>query len=99
MSSAATKAPPAKEVRGDSEGYPSVARAKASACSEVGQKYKNTPGHSCGLDRERATEREMVVPAEKKQEIKAESPVLQPSLADANGEPDVEALLARLRAL
>lgn len=99
VSSAAAKTPAAKDVHGDSEGFPSAARAKASAGSEVGQKYKNTPGHSCGLDRERAAEREMVVPAEKKTEIKAESPVLQPSLADASGEPDVEALLARLRAL
>ncbi|KAM4744231.1 protein diaphanous homolog 3-like isoform 3-T3 [Anableps anableps] len=99
VSSTASKAPPAKEVRNESEGNPSVARAKASACSEVGQKYKNTLGHSCGLDRERAVEREMVKLAEKKLEIKVESPILQTSPADANGEPDVEALLARLRAL
>lgn len=85
-------------MRNESEGYPSVARAKASACSEVGQKYKNTPGNSRGLDRERAADREVVKLAERKPEMKVESPVLQ-TAADANGEPDVEALLARLRAL
>ncbi|XP_047220118.1 protein diaphanous homolog 3-like isoform X2 [Girardinichthys multiradiatus] len=99
VSSTAAKAPAAKEVRNESEGHPSVARAKASACFEVGRKYKNTPGHSCGLDREQAAEREMVKLAEKKTEIEAETSAIQPSPADANGEPDVEALLARLRAL
>ncbi|MEQ2234263.1 hypothetical protein ILYODFUR_030119 [Ilyodon furcidens] len=99
VSSTAAKAPAAKEARNESEGHPSVARAKASACFEVGRKYKNTPGHSCGLDREQAAEKEMVKPAEKKPEIEAETSAIQPSSADANGEPDVEALLARLRAL
>lgn len=94
----AAKAPPAKEVRSESEGHPSVTKAKASACSEAGHKYKHTPGHSCGLDRDQAEEREVVKLAEKKTDEVGNHASLSSS-AEENGEPDVEALLARLRAL
>ena len=97
-SSVAAKAPPAKESRNESEGHPSAARAKASAWSESGRRYRNTPGHGCGLDRERVVEKEV--------EYEAAAPALQYSSSgaavsscDTNGESDVEALLAKLRAL
>lgn len=100
------KALPAKEAHNESEGHPSAARAKAAASSESGRRYRNTPGHSYWLDRERVVERETVKPTEKEREVEAEPPAFQPSstcAADSscttNGESDVEALLAKLRAL
>ncbi|XP_044051300.1 protein diaphanous homolog 3-like [Siniperca chuatsi] len=94
--SAAVKAPPAKEAHNESEGHPSAARARAS-CSESSRSYR--------LDRERAVERE-TVKNEKEMEVEAEPPAFQPSSTGAavnscstNGESDVEALLAKLRAL
>ncbi|XP_045889201.1 protein diaphanous homolog 3-like [Micropterus dolomieu] len=105
-SSAAVKAPPAKEARNESEDHPSAARAKAAACSESGRRYRNAPGHSYWLDRERVVEREMVKPTGKEMEVEAEHPAFHPSTTGAavsscstNGESDVEALLAKLRAL
>lgn len=100
------KAPPAKEARNESEDHPSAARAKAAACSESGRRYRNAPGHSYWLDRERVVEREMVKPTGKEMEVEAEHPAFHPSTTGAavsscstNGESDVEALLAKLRAL
>ncbi|XP_068586386.1 protein diaphanous homolog 3-like [Cebidichthys violaceus] len=106
LGSAVVKAPPAKEAHNESEGHPSAARAKAAACSESGRRYKNTPGHSRWLDRERVVERETVKPPEKEMEVEAEPPAFQTPSAGAavgdcstKGESDLEALLARLRAL
>lgn len=100
------KAPPAKEAHNESEGHPSAARAKAATCSESGRRYRNTPGQSRWLDRERVVERETVKPNEKAKEVEAEPPAFQPTSAGAavsscssNGESDLEALLAKLRAL
>ncbi|KAM9764946.1 protein diaphanous homolog 3-like [Menidia menidia] len=95
----AAKAPPAKEAHNESEGHPSAARAKASACSESGRRYRNTPGHSCPPDRERVVEREAIKLAEKEVEGEAEARHSSSSSCDSKGESDVEALLARLRAL
>ncbi|XP_050930310.1 protein diaphanous homolog 3 [Lates calcarifer] len=104
--SAAVKAPPAKEAHNESEGQPSAARVKAVVCSDSGHRYRNAPSHSYGLDRERVVEREMVKLTEKEMEVGAESLAFQPSSSGAavsscstNGESDVEALLAKLRAL
>ncbi|XP_035507918.1 protein diaphanous homolog 3-like [Morone saxatilis] len=104
--SAVVKAPPAKEAHNESEGHPSAARSKAAACTESGRRYRNPPGHSYWLDRERVVEREMVKPTEKEMEVEAEPPAFQPTSTGAavsscstNGESDVEALLAKLRAL
>ncbi|XP_070787259.1 protein diaphanous homolog 3-like [Enoplosus armatus] len=106
--SAVVKAPPAKEAHNESEVHPSAARAKAaaSACSESGRRYRNPPGHSHWLDRERVVERQTVKPTEKEMEVEAEPSAFQPSSTGAavsscstNGESDVEALLAKLRAL
>ncbi|XP_031702229.1 protein diaphanous homolog 3 [Anarrhichthys ocellatus] len=106
LGSAVVKAPPAKEAHNESEGHPSAARAKAAACSESSRRYKNTPGHSRWLDRERVVERETVKPPEKEMQLEAEPPAFQTSSAGAafsdcstKGESDLEALLARLRAL
>lgn len=100
------KAPPAKEAHNESEGQPSAARVKAVVCSDSGHRYRNAPSHSYGLDRERVVEREMVKLTEKEMEVGAESLAFQPSSSgaavsscSANGESDVEALLAKLRAL
>lgn len=106
MGSAAVKAPPAREAHNESEGHSSAARAKTTSGSESGRRYRNTPGQSYGLDRERVIERETVKPTEKEIEVEAERPAFQPSSTGAavsscgtNGESDVEALLAKLRAL
>ncbi|XP_070683835.1 protein diaphanous homolog 3-like [Pempheris klunzingeri] len=104
--SAAVKAPPAKEAHNESEGHPSAARAKAAVCSESGRRYRNTPSHSYCMDRERVVERETIKPNEKEMEVEAELPAFKPtstraavSSCSTNGESDVEALLAKLRAL
>ncbi|XP_074470746.1 protein diaphanous homolog 3-like isoform X2 [Sebastes fasciatus] len=106
LGSAVVKAAPAKEAHNESEGHPSAARAKAAACSESGRRYRNAPGQSHWLDRERVVERETIKPTEKMTEVEAEVPASQPSSTGAavsscstNGESDLEALLARLRAL
>ncbi|XP_078102559.1 protein diaphanous homolog 3-like isoform X2 [Sander vitreus] len=106
LGSAVVKAPPAKEAHNESEGHPSAARAKAAECSESGRRYRNTPSHSHWLDRERVVEREMVKLTENKMEVEAEPPAFQPSSTAAavsscssNGESNLEALLAKLRAL
>ncbi|XP_039650771.1 protein diaphanous homolog 3-like isoform X3 [Perca fluviatilis] len=106
LGSAVVKAPPAKEAHNESEGHPSAARTKTAACSESGRRYRNTPSHSHWLDRERVVERETVKLTENKMEVEAEPPAFQPSSTAAavsscgsNGESDLEALLAKLRAL
>ncbi|XP_054467235.1 protein diaphanous homolog 3-like [Anoplopoma fimbria] len=106
LGSAVVKAAPAKEAHNESEGHPSAARAKAAAGSEAGRRYKNTQSHSHWLGRERVVERETVKPPEKETEVEAEPPAFQSSSAgtpgsgcSTNGESDLEALLARLRAL
>nr|XP_019935293.1 PREDICTED: protein diaphanous homolog 3 [Paralichthys olivaceus] len=106
VGSAAAEAPPAKGAPAEPEGHPSAARAKAAACTESGRRYRNTPGHRYGLDRERVVERETVKVTEREMNVEAEPPGLQTSSAGAsvsscstNGESDVEALLAKLRAL
>ncbi|XP_039988200.1 protein diaphanous homolog 3-like isoform X2 [Xiphias gladius] len=106
VGSAVVKASPAKEAHNESEGHPSAARAKAAVCAESGSRYRNTPGHRYGLDRERVVERETVKLSEKEVEVEAQPPAFQPSSTGAavsscstNGESDVEALLAKLRAL
>nr|XP_043886532.1 protein diaphanous homolog 3-like isoform X2 [Solea senegalensis] len=104
--SAAVEAPPAKEVRDESAGHPSAARAKPAASTEPGRRYKNMPGHTYGVERERVVERETVKVTEKQRDVEAERPVFQSSSTGApvnscstNGDTDVEALLAKLRAL
>lgn len=105
-SSAVVKAPHANETHNEPEGHPSAARSKVAVCSESGRRYRNPPGHSSWLDRERVIEKETVRVAEKKMEIETEPPALQVTSSGAvvsscstNGESDVEALLAKLRAL
>ncbi|XP_027137336.1 protein diaphanous homolog 3 isoform X3 [Larimichthys crocea] len=104
--SAVVKAPPAKETHNESESHPSAARSKAAVCLESGRRYRNPPGHSHWLDRERVVERQAVKPTEKEMEVEAEPPTFQTTSTGAvvsscstNGESDVEALLAKLRAL
>lgn len=93
----------AKEACNETEGHATApARTKAAASSESGRRYRNTPGHGYWPDRERVVERETVKLLEKEVEMEAEPPGLQPTPAAAavsNGESDVEALLAKLRAL
>uniref|UniRef100_UPI0037E855E0 protein diaphanous homolog 3-like n=1 Tax=Semicossyphus pulcher TaxID=241346 RepID=UPI0037E855E0 len=102
----AVKAHPAKEAHNESEGHPSAARDKAAAGSESGRRYRNNAANSCWLDRERVVAREMVKPAAIEMEVEAEPSAFQPtstaaavSSCSTNGESDVEALLAKLRAL
>ncbi|CAJ1049539.1 protein diaphanous homolog 3-like isoform X2 [Xyrichtys novacula] len=104
--SAAVKAQAAKEANNESEGHLSAARDKAAAGSESGRRYRNNIANSCWMDRERVVEREMVKPIEKEAEVEAEPPAFQStsnsaavSICSTNGESDVEALLAKLRAL
>ncbi|XP_055363407.1 protein diaphanous homolog 3-like isoform X2 [Betta splendens] len=106
VGSAAVKAPPAKEVHIQPEAHPSAARAKTAACTELGRRSGNAPGPGYGPDRERAIERERETPKRREKEAGAEPPCFQPSSTGAgvsscgtNGESDVEALLAKLRAL
>ncbi|CAB1431989.1 unnamed protein product [Pleuronectes platessa] len=88
------------------QGHPSAARSRAAACTEPGRRYRHTPGPGYGLDRERVVERQTVKVTEREMYVEAEAPVLQTSSTGApvgscgtNGESDVEALLAKLRAL
>ncbi|KAM8894432.1 protein diaphanous homolog 3-like isoform 2-T2 [Spinachia spinachia] len=97
--SAAVKAPRAREAHNQSEGHPSAARAKAAGCSESGRRYKNTAGAGHWLDRETGVERARVKPPDAQTEVPAEAPASQTSSSGPEGESDLEALLARLRAL
>lgn len=99
---AAGKASSAKESRNESEGHPSAAKSQASSSIESGRRNRNPPGQNYGLERERVVERETLKGTKKEVEVEAEA--LQPSSSavssfNANGESDVEALLAKLRAL
>uniref|UniRef100_A0A1A8RE74 Diaphanous homolog 3 n=1 Tax=Nothobranchius rachovii TaxID=451742 RepID=A0A1A8RE74_9TELE len=103
---AAAKAPLAKEARNESDSRPSADRAKVSGCLESGGRYGIASGHSSRLERNRGVEREMVKVTEKELEVEAENPSLQPSSSgpavsscNTTAESDVEALLAKLRAL
>lgn len=98
--SVAAKAPPARGAHHEPEDRPSAAQAKANACSESGRRFKHTAAHRHGQDREKVVDRETVKELEKETRIEAEPAAVQPSsTCSANGESDVEALLARLRAL
>lgn len=107
VGSAVVKAPPAKEAHNKSESHSSAAaQAKLTAGTETGRRYRNTPGHTYGLDRERVVERQTLKPMEKGIVVEAEPLGLQQPSSGApvsscctNGESDVEALLAKLRAL
>ncbi|XP_055010798.1 protein diaphanous homolog 3 [Boleophthalmus pectinirostris] len=90
---------PFKEAHNETEAHPSTGRSKA----EVGRRNKHTPGHgSClGPDRERAIDREVIKGGERERQVQVEPAVIQttPAMTVSNGDTDVEALLARLRAL
>lgn len=94
------------EAHNEPGGLPSAARSKVAVASESGRRYRNPLDHSSGLDRERVMERETVKAAKKEMEVGADPPAFQLTSTDAavsscntNGESDVEALLAKLRAL
>ncbi|XP_076011613.1 protein diaphanous homolog 3-like [Genypterus blacodes] len=98
--SVVAKAAPAREAHYQQEDHPSAAQAKTAACSESGRKFKHTPAHRHGQDRERVADKETDKEVVKERRVEAEPAPAQPaSTCSTNGEPDVEALLARLRAL
>ncbi|XP_068173739.1 protein diaphanous homolog 3-like [Antennarius striatus] len=105
MGSAVVKTPHANKANKESEDHQSVTRSKVAACSELSRRCRNPTGVSSWPDRERVMEREMVKPPEKVKDMEgeAESPSTVTSAAlsacNSNGETDVEALLAKLRAL
>lgn len=96
----APKAPTFKAAHNKSEGQPSAARTKT---AEPGRRDKNTSGHIYGTDRERPLDREAFKAVERERQVEVEPPAAHtPSTAAmtvSNSETDVEALLARLRAL
>ncbi|CAF99770.1 unnamed protein product [Tetraodon nigroviridis] len=99
-SSAAVKASHANEARNEAEGQQSASQPKAAVCSESGQRYRNPMGHSSWVDREKVSEKETG------KAVDPEPAAPSPTSGDApvgsrstNGESDVEALLAKLRAL
>lgn len=94
------------EAHNEPGGLPSAARSKVAVSSESGRRYRNPLDQSSWLDRERVTERETVKAAKKEMEVEADPLAFQLTSIDAavsscstNGESDVEALLAKLRAL
>lgn len=96
----------ANEAHNEPEGLPSAARSKVAVSSESGRRYRNPLDHSSWLERERVMERGTVKAAKKEMEVKADPPAFQltsvgtaVSSCSTNGESDVEALLAKLRAL
>ncbi|XP_072321753.1 protein diaphanous homolog 3-like [Eucyclogobius newberryi] len=88
-----------KEAHNETEAHPSTGRSKA----EAGRRNKHTAGLSTcyGPDRERAVDREMIKRGERERQVEREPAVIQtpPAMSVGNGDTDVEALLARLRAL
>lgn len=84
---------PFKEAHNETVGHPSTGRAKA----EAGRRNKHPPGP----DRERAIDREVIKGGEKERQVEVEPAVIQttPAVTIGSGDTDVEALLARLRAL
>lgn len=107
MGSEPAKAARTNEAQSEPEARQSAAPSKVAPCSEAGRRYRNPPaGHTSWQERERVIERGLVKAAERETEVGAEPPAFQPTSAgaavsscSANGESDVEALLARLRAL
>lgn len=109
--SEAAKAARTNEAQSEPEARQSAAPSKVAPCSEAGRRYRNPlAGHTSWQERERVIERGLVKAAEREREreteVGAEPPAFQPTSAgaavsscSANGESDVEALLARLRAL
>ncbi|XP_077375711.1 protein diaphanous homolog 3-like isoform X2 [Festucalex cinctus] len=100
-SSAAVKSPPTKES--DTQAA-STAAAKAALCSDTGHQYRITPGHTYGSESEQVLVREDSKPAEIKKGDEGEPLAVQTSstaavVSSASGESDLEALLAKLRAL
>lgn len=100
------KAPHANEARNEPEGHRSAAWPKAAVCPESGRRYKKPTSHTSCLDSDRVMDRETVKVAENEIQVEAEPLAFLPTSTDAavsgfstNGESDVEALLARLRAL
>lgn len=94
------------EARSEPEGRPPA----TAAGPEPARRYRNPAANSCWQDRERVIERRMVKAAEREPEVEAEPPAFPPTPAaapvtnaasgyGANGVSDVEALLAKLRAL
>ncbi|KAM3877205.1 protein diaphanous homolog 3-like [Diretmus argenteus] len=103
-SSAAARGPPAREAHYEAEGHPSASRGKAAAYTQPGHRYRPSPGHSQGPDRETVLKKEREKEMQEKIEVEAPSAAFPPSSTgisscSANRESDVEALLARLRAL
>ncbi|XP_019740194.1 protein diaphanous homolog 3 isoform X2 [Hippocampus comes] len=99
--SAAVKASPPTES--DSKAA-SAAPAKAALFSDGGHRYRNTPGHAHVSQGERVPLREDSKATEIKKGDEGEPPASQTRstgavLPSASGESDVEALLAKLRAL
>ncbi|KAM4630487.1 protein diaphanous homolog 3-like [Polymixia lowei] len=97
---AAVKAPPAKEALHEAGGVPSAARGKAGAAVRVepARRYGQAAGHSRGTDRRKDGEAE----SETEAEAATPAPCLSSTGTNAgrtDGELDVEALLAQLRAL
>lgn len=97
---AAVKPSHANEARNEAEGQQAASQPKVAPCSESGRRYRNPAGHSSWLERERVLDKETV------KAVESEPAAFQPTSGDAalsscstNGESDVEALLAKLRAL
>lgn len=107
VGSEAAKTARTNEAQSEPEARQSAAPSKVAACSEVGRRHRNPPaGHTSWQERERLIERGPVKAAVRETEVGAEPPAFPPTSAgaaasscSANGESDVEALLARLRAL
>lgn len=97
---AAVKASHANDARNEAEGQQAAPQPKVAPCSESGRRYRNPAGHSSWLERERVLGKETV------KVVESEPAAFQPTSGDAalsscttHGESDVEALLAKLRAL
>lgn len=90
---AARATAPFKEAHNETGGHPSTGRAKA----EAGRRSRHPPGPSG----ERAIDREVIKGGESERQVEAEPAVTQttPAATTGGGGTDVEALLARLRAL
>lgn len=96
----AVKVSHANEACNEAEGQQSASQPKATVCSEPVPRYRNPTGHSSRMDREGVLEKEMAKAAG------SEPAAFPPASRDAavgssctSAESDVEALLAKLRAL
>nr|XP_057944944.1 protein diaphanous homolog 3-like [Doryrhamphus excisus] len=93
--STGVKAPPTKESDGH---VASAIGDKAVVCSESAHRYRNTPGHSKGPERERVLEK--VVPKPTEIDQRASQPCSTgAAVSGTTAESDIEALLAKLKAL